>query len=271
MLGSDLQRILAKRHHDVLIYELPEWDITKTNLIEAALEEVDTVVNCAAFTDVDGAESQAELARAVNALAVGDLGCLAAKRDRYVIHIGTDFVFDGAKKGFYSERDAPNPINTYGATKYEGEKFLVQSQCRCCILRIQWTYGLAGTNFITKIHKKANELTQLNVVDDQMGSPTHTVDVADAICDLIEPQTEGLFHYASRGYTTRYEVACFIVRELGLKVPVIPSKTIDYPTPATRPLNSRFDCTKIDKVVGPIRRNWADALRLFFLSCKHEN
>ena len=136
------------------------------------------MINCAAYTNVDGAESQKELAHRVNGEAVGQLGRLAAERGKWVLHFSTDFVFDGELDRPYAETDAPNPINEYGRSKLAGERLLAQSGCSHCIVRLEWTYGTHGNNFVTKIIERARASGQLKVVDDQVGSPTATTEVA---------------------------------------------------------------------------------------------
>jgi dTDP-4-dehydrorhamnose reductase len=269
MLGTDLRAALLKRDHNVVIWDRPDWDIVVPGTLKQAVDSADVIVNCAAYTNVDGAETAEETAWAVNAIAVGELGRLAALSDKYVVHISTDFVYDGTKDGCYTEEDTPNPINIYGASKYQGEMLLTASKCRCCILRIEWTYGHAGVNFITKLCRRAGELDQLSVVADQIGSPTHTADVAEVICDLVKSEIEDLFLYASEGYATRYEVAQFIAERMGLDTRINPVTTADFPSPAMRPLNSRFDCTKIEGALPLLRRsNWSLGLGRFLEEMK---
>ena len=260
MLGSDLVSVLNKTSYSIITHDLPEFDITNPLSLEQVVKTSDIIINCAAYTNVDQAENEPEIAHTVNASAVGCLGHLAVAYDKYVIHISTDFVYDGTKVGAYNESDVPNPVSAYGKTKYDGEKLLAESHCRHCILRIQWTYGNAGENFITKICKRAQNSSTLRVVADQIGSPTHTKDVAKAISCLINDRVEGLFLYASEGYASRFEVAEFIVKTLNLNVSVTPCVTADFPSPAKRPLNSRFDCEKIAMAVSPPRSHWQQSL-----------
>ena len=261
MLGTDLRVGLQKLPCTIKTYSRPKFDVTNTPILQEAVKASDIIINCAAYTNVDKAESETEIAEKVNTLAVGSLGRFAATEDKYVIHISTDFVYDGMKKSPYNELDTPNPISVYGKTKYEGEKLLSESGCRHCIVRVQWTYGAAGENFISKICKRAESADTISVVTDQIGSPTHTQDVANMVCGLaVGGQIEGLYLFASQGYASRLEVAEFIARTLNLKVNVKPCKTADFPSPASRPLNSRFDCAKIDSIMNTSRVHWQEGL-----------
>jgi dTDP-4-dehydrorhamnose reductase len=175
-----------------------------------------------------------------------------------VIHISTDFVFDGLKDGPYTETDLPNPLSAYGRSKRLGEQLLEQSGCDSCIIRMQWTYGKHGVNFITKLLSAADSRPRLNVVDDQVGSPTHTQEAAEVICRMLRLNTfpRGLYHLAASGYVSRYEMARTLFDMLGKKVEIVPCKTSDFKTAAARPLNSRFDCTKLQTLLGMPFKTW---------------
>ncbi len=263
MLGSDLAAACQSAGLEVFTYDLPDFDIRDCDHVECALQTCDVIVNCAAYTNVDQAEADAELAEAVNARAVGILGQLAAAMGKYVLHVGTDFVFDGTQQRPYAETDAPCPLSTYGRTKLEGERLLARSACDHCIVRVQWTYGRNGHNFITKLLERAGRGGELVMVSDQIGSPTCTVDVARALLFLIRHRVTGLFHYAASGYATRYEVAQFILKEMGLRNVLRPCLTSAFPAAAARPLNSRFNCDKIDAVLDKPRPHWQESMREF--------
>lgn len=266
MLGTDLARISRESGFDVKILDLPEFDITNENQLRDAIGGASVIVNCAAYTNVDGAESESKLAYAVNAEAVGRIGSLARDNDAWVLHISTDFVFDGYLDRPYSEADEPNPINEYGRTKLAGERLLIESGCRHCIIRIEWTYGTAGNNFPKKLIARAKTDNVLNVVADQVGSPTATTEVAATICKLMSKESEGIYHFANDGYVSRYDMAKFIVATLDINVDVRPCKTSDYVCPAARPLNSRFDCSAIKSILNKPIRHWQEPLRDFLLS-----
>lgn len=263
MLGSDLVPCLEKAGYQTRALDLPEFNLTNPEHIESKLAGADAVVNCAAFTNVDKAEEMPETAIRVNANAVGQLGEWAKKQNAYVMHISTDFVFDGYSNRPYLETDPPRPISVYGSSKLKGEETLRQSGCNCAIVRVQWSYGKHGTNFIAKLLERAKGGGELRVVNDQVGSPTWTLDMARAIRCLVKGSHEGIFHFANTGYTTRFETALFVARKLGLSNPIIPCLSSDFPARAMRPKNSRFCTDKIQKVLDHKIRSWQEALDVF--------
>jgi len=263
MLGSDLALACQQRRLITTVLDLPEFDITNENHLTGALKEVDAVINCAAYTNVEKAESETELAYKVNGEAVGKLGSAAKDAGVWVLHISTDFVFDGKAERPYIETDPPHPINIYGASKLAGEELLVESCCRHCIMRVEWTYGSGGNNFVAKMIKLAKAGRRLKVVDDQIGSPTATTEVAKVICRLLPKKPQGLFHFASAGYVSRFEMAKFIFDKLNMSVDLNSCKTTEFPTVAARPLNSRFDCSKIKALLDEPIEPWQVPLERF--------
>lgn len=263
MLGTDLVKACQKQGFDVKVFDLPEFDITNLSQLEQAVNSAEIIINCAAYTNVDGAESERELAHKINAEAVGRLGTMAKETERWVVHISTDFVFDGKLNRPYVETDMTNPINEYGKSKLAGERLLIESGCRYCIIRLQWTYGLHGQNFVTKLIQRARTDNIVKVVDDQIGSPTATVEAAKVICGLLDKKPEGLFHFASSGYVSRYEMAKFIFDKLSIDVQLSPCKSSDYVTAAVRPLSSRFDCGKISALLNEPIEPWQVPLEQF--------
>ena len=263
MLGMDVAAACAQRGYEVRIYDLPDFDVTNPDHLRRAIAAADVIINCAAYTNVDGAQSQSELAHRVNGEAVGRLGQLAREGGKWVLHVSTDFVFDGTLDRPYIESDHPNPINEYGKSKLAGEALLRESGCSHCLVRLEWTFGRHGRNFITKLLERARTAKALNVVSDQVGSPTATTEVARAFCDLAGQRAEGLFHFASAGYVSRCDVAAFVFDHLGLEMDLRPCRTSDYPAPAARPLNSRFDCHKIEPLLREPRAPWQRPLEHF--------
>ena len=265
MLAGDLRQVAARRGVKVKIHDLPEFDITDDWQLKKVVAESEVIVNCAAYTNVEKAESDPEMADQVNGFSVGRLGEYAAGYDVPVLHISTDFVFDGAQETPYCETDEPNPINVYGSSKLLGERLLVKSGCEYCIIRVQWTYGKGGVNFITKILKAAKTQESLQVVDDQVGAPTHTAEVARVICDFLERDVfpVGLYHFAAEGSVSRYEMTRFLFETLGIKTSVTPCKTSDFKTAARRPLNSLFCCEKIESLLGRKIPSWQEMLKSY--------
>ena len=262
MLGSDLQQEASSRGMAVKVYDMPEFDITDDLQLEKVVAESDVIVNCAAYTNVEKAESEPSLADQVNGYAVGRLGQIAKEANVPVLHISTDFVFDGTEDGSYTETDQTNPISAYGSSKLLGETLLAESGCQYCIVRVQWTYGENGVNFITKILEAAKVRESLKVVDDQIGSPTHTLEAAKAICDCLAMADfpTGLFHFAAGGYVSRYDMTQYLFEKEGVDTPVHPCKTSDFKTAAQRPLNSRFNCEKIQTLLDRTILTWQQML-----------
>ncbi len=218
----------------------------------------DVIVNAAAYTAVDKAESEAELARTVNALAPGVLAEEALHANSWLIHYSTDYVFDGSGDQPWLETDATAPLNVYGATKLEGEQLIQQSGCRHLILRTSWVYGARGGNFIRTMLRLAGERDSLNIIDDQIGSPTGADLLADVTAHAIRsalqrPEVSGLYHLVAGGEISWYGYARFVIdfaarSGVDIKVPpnaIMPVPTSAFPTPAKRPHNSRMNTGKL--------------------------
>jgi dTDP-4-dehydrorhamnose reductase len=262
MLGSDVAQVIQKRGLTVKVYDLPEFDMTDPQQMGEVVFSSEVIVNCAAYTNVEKAQSETAAANQVNGFAVGRLGQLAGQMGVPVLHISTDFVFDGTKNGPYVETDLAHPLSVYGSSKLLGEKLLAESGCSHSIVRVQWTYGRNGVNFITKILDASRTKDVLQVVDDQIGSPTHTLDAADALCDMLQMESfpVGLYHFAAAGYVSRFKMTEFLFERLGIRTKLKPCKTADFKTAARRPLNSRFDCTKIQTLLAKPIPTWQEML-----------
>lgn len=263
MLGIDLAAACKARGYDTRVYDLPEFDITNPVHVQEAVCAADAIINCAAYTNVDGAETHVAMVHRVNAEALGRLGMFAREHGKWVLHFSTDFVFDGTLDRPYVEMDTPRPINEYGRSKWAGEQLLEASGCAYCLVRLEWTYGMHGTNFVSKLVEQARTGRTLQVVDDQIGSPTATTVVAEAVAELLDRKAQGVYHLASSGYVSRFEMAEFISQRLGLGADVQPCRSSDYAAPATRPLNSRFNCSKIQALLGHPIEPWQRSLEHF--------
>jgi len=263
MLGSDLSRHAESLGCAVRVYDLPEFDITQDSCLDEAVADSEVIVNCAAYTNVEKAEGDVGCANQVNGYAVGRLGQMAKEMNIPVLHISTDFVFDGTKEMPYVETDTTNPLSVYGSSKLLGEKLLAESGCEYCIIRVQWTYGKHGANFITKILDAAKQRDVLKVVDDQVGSPTHTAGIAKVIFDLLKMETfpTGMYHCAASGFVSRYEMTRYFFERLGITTKVNPCKTSDFKTAAQRPLNSCFNCDKLETLLGRSLPTWQEMLK----------
>jgi len=263
MLGTELTAAFRRRGFEVRVHDLPEFDVGNVEHLRQAADAADAVVNCAAFTNVDEAEGKSQIAYRVNAEAVGRLGEIARESGKWVLHFGTDFVFDGRLDRPYAETDPPNPLSEYGKSKLAGERLLQASGCDCCIMRLQWTYGPNGNHFVTKLLRRAQAGGPVSVVDDQVGAPTATAEVAKASLTMVEKRITGLYHFANAGYASRYDVAAFVFERLPQPVVLNRCRTADFPAPAARPLNSRFDCRKIQALLDEPIAPWQESLEQY--------
>jgi dTDP-4-dehydrorhamnose reductase len=264
-------------------------DVTDAAAVARALgaHQPVAIVNCAAWTDVDGAESHPAEAAALNAGAVGNLARAAAARGIYFITISTDYVFDGTGVAPWPEVAPPvaspdaeesearrlgfQPLGVYGASKLAGERALMAAGGDWCLVRTQWLYGAGGRNFVDTIARVARErgaapvsgtpVAPLRVVDDQHGAPTWVRDVARGLRVLIEQRARGVFHVVNSGETTWHGVAEFILRELALDCPLEPCGSDEFPRPARRPVNSRLSQACFAAVAGASLPDWQTALR----------
>lgn len=228
------------------------------NTVRAAAPEV--IVSAAAYTAVDRAESERDLAFSVNANAPAILAAEAARLGALLVHYSTDYVFDGTKSSPYTEADAAHPLNVYGASKLAGEQAIAASGCRYLILRTSWVYGPHGSNFMLTILRAARERPELRVVDDQYGAPTSSAAIARATARLLAARPEGLYHMTAAGRTSWYGFAKAILARAGVDTPVIPISTEQYPTAARRPRNSLLDNSRLRAACGVTLASWEEGL-----------
>lgn len=265
MLGADLMDGLRAEWPgaEVLGLDLPEIDITDSTSVRGGLEAArpDAVINCAAYTDVDGCERETELALAVNASGPGLLARAAATLDARLIHISTDFVFDGRKGAPYVEDDPPAPLSVYGRTKLEGERAVAREGGEWVIARTAWLYGARGRNFVDLMVRLARERGDISVVTDQVGSPTWTKDLAAALIAILRSNVSGIYHTVNAGACSRYEQVEEIVRILGLPTRLAPADSSAFPRPAQVPANSPLDTAKLTRDTGHVMRPWPQALK----------
>jgi dTDP-4-dehydrorhamnose reductase len=258
MLGTDLMARLGGRH-EVLGRDIDEFNIASADSCRDLILELhpQVVINAAAFTDVDGCETNRETCMAVNAGGVRNVALACEEISAKVVHLSTDYVFDGTRKEPYREDDSTSPLNVYGHSKLEGENLLRSSSTRYILIRTAWLYGVRGKNFVKTIIQKAKTEKQLRVVDDQIGSPTFTWDLAGAIMVLVEGDHTGLFHVTNRGVCSWYEFACKIIQYKGLSdVTVTPIKSDQLPRPAVRPPYSVLNCRKFMDATGKVMPFW---------------
>ena len=260
-VGWELERALAPLG-EVVATDRSTLDLADADAIQRSVREArpDVIVNAAAYTAVDRAESEPELAYKVNARAPGVLAEEAKRCHALLVHFSTDYVFDGEKPGAYTEQDVPGPLNVYGETKLQGEQAVVEGGCRHLILRTSWVYGPRGRNFLLTILAKAQAGQVLRVVNDQFGAPTSCLMIASAVRAAIEPAMKnpalgGIYHLSASGETTWYEFACAIV-EGNSRSAVHPIAARDFVTAARRPRNSVLDNSKIRRQLGIRLAHW---------------
>lgn len=276
-VGFELQRSLAPLGQ-VVALDREQCDIADPDALRNVIRRVapDIVVNAAAYTAVDKAESDEQRAHAANSVAPRLIGELARETGALVVHFSTDYVFDGAKQGAYNESDAPNPLSVYGRTKLLGERALAETGARCLIFRTSWVYGAHGGNFVKTMLKLAAERTSLSVVADQFGAPTSAALIADVTAQIlgqyiVERRGDlpfGLYHLSASGRTCWHEYARTIIaaaeaagRQLQLgPAQVRPISTSEYPTPAVRPPNSILDTAKLRETFGLHLPCWQSGL-----------
>lgn len=268
-LGTDLVRRLRARGEDVVPLDLAQVDFATPATVAGAVAALgaDWVINCAAYTAVDKAEDEPDLAGRVNRDSAGEVARGVAESGGRLVHLSTDFIFDGVRGHPYREDDVPNPLSVYGRTKWEGEQRVRETLPGALILRTAWVYATHGKNFARTILRLAGEREQLRVVDDQVGTPSWTADVARAILALMDADVGGTYHFTNEGVASWYDFAQAIVdeaRAAGMTLAIrelLPIPTRDYPAPAVRPSYSVLSKEKIRPLYpGPIP-HWRDSLR----------
>jgi len=259
-LGRDLQETL--NGHDLRAFDHAGLDVADREAVLRTVQQVHPawIINAAAFNNVDGAETAVETAFAVNGAGPGYLAEAASGVGAGIVHISTDYVFDGTRGAPYTEEDVPNPLSVYARSKYDGERRVIESGASACVLRTAWLYGRHGRNFVKAIQAAAETGGPLRVVSDQVGSPTATADLAQAIAQLIQTPARGVFHAVNGGACSRFEFAQAIVRGA---VEVLPITTAQAPRGARRPANSSLASVRWNLAGLTPLRSWRLALDSF--------
>ncbi len=280
-VGWELTRRAPALGHDMLAWDVAELDITDAAAVDRQLAAsgVEVVINAAAYTAVDKAEQEPELAFAVNRDGPAHLAAACARLNIPLLHISTDYVYDGRKPGPYVENDTVTPLGVYGASKLAGDEAVRRLLRRHLILRVSWVFGIHGHNFVKTILRLAREREELRVVADQYGCPTFAGDIADTLLELAGRGAEidacdgwGVYHYCGEPATTWHGFASAIV-ELARARELLPVKTVtaittaDYPTPAARPANSVLDCARLAARLGIQPRPWRVGLEALLDVC----
>jgi len=268
-LGKEISNIspMYSDYHYIFT-DIDELDITNYEALENFFShtKIDCIINCAAYTAVDKAETDTKAASLLNTLAVKYLSIFSEKYDSLLIHISTDYVFDGKNYKPYIESDKTNPLSVYGKTKLSGENQIISCATKAVIIRTSWLYSSYGSNFVKSIIKYAKEQKKLNIVFDQIGTPTYARDLAKAILDIItqikhKKNSVEIYHYSNQGVISWYDFAKAIIEISNINCSVNPIETKDYPTPAPRPYYSILNKNKIKNHYNINIPYWKNSLK----------
>ena len=259
-LGREIAR--QGQEHELVLTDVDTLDITDGKSVMNFFRDIkpQAVIHCAAYTNVDGAELDVDAAFRVNVIGAQNMAAGCLETGARMVYVSTDYVFDGQTNTLYREFDVVNPQTVYGRTKWQGEEMVRQILGRHYIVRTAWLYG-DGNNFVRTMLRLANEQDSLRVVDDQVGTPTSTVDLAWTIFRLLASDAFGTYHATCQGQCSWYEFACEIFRQAGKSVGVVPVTTAEFVRPAKRPAYSVLDNHMLRMTVGDPMRNWNEALR----------
>lgn len=266
-LGSEMRRLGAVSPNNYLFTDVSRLDITDAGAVDETMRahRTDIVINCAAYTQVERAETDADTAMRLNRTGVKHLADAARRMQAVLFHISTDYVFDGRGCIPYTEEDPTAPINVYGRTKLAGERAVAESGCDFLIFRTGWLYSEFGNNFLKTMLRLTSDRDTLNVVSDQVGTPTYAGDLAMALFSVIEGGhyrgRRGIYHFADEGVCSWYDFAVEISRAAGhTGCNIVPCRTADYPTRAARPAYSVLDKTKIKRTFGIEIPHWRESM-----------
>lgn len=265
-LGYDVVKECEKRGIEAIGVDVEEMDITDAAACERVITEskADAVIHCAAYTAVDAAEDNEDLCRKVNAEGTRNIAEVCRKLDIKMMYFSTDYVFNGQGERPWEPDDPREPLNVYGQTKYEGELAVQELLEKYFIVRIAWVFGVNGKNFIKTMLRLGRERGAVSVVDDQIGSPTYTYDLARLVVDMIQTDRYGIYHATNEGLCSWYEFACQIFKAAGMnQVKVTPVDSTAFPAKAKRPHNSRMDKSKLAENGFEPLPSWEDALERY--------
>ncbi|MBQ2953520.1 MAG: dTDP-4-dehydrorhamnose reductase [Clostridia bacterium] len=267
MLGQDVLRVLAAQGHECLGTSSADFDLRDAAAVLAAVKafQPEAIVHCAAWTAVDAAESEPVACCAVNGMGTLNIARAAVAVNARLLYISTDYIFDGSGDTPREEYDKPNPRNVYGLSKLQGEEAVRSLTSRHFILRVSWLFGHGGGNFVETIRRLGQEKSQITVVDDQIGSPTYTLDLARLIAQMIITERYGTYNVTNEGFCSFADFARVILRADGSRCRVIPIPSSQYPSAARRPLNSRLSKRSLDENSFPRLPIWEDALRRYIV------
>lgn len=275
-LGTDVMKELLNRGIDAVGVDIAEMDITDEKICHEVIHhiyhqgKIDGMIHCAAHTGVDRAEDEPELVYKINAEGTRNLAKICAELDIKMLYISTDYVFDGEGERPWEPDDLRSPLNTYGDSKYQGELAVEELLEKYFIVRISWVFGLHGNNFIKTMLRLGQERGAVSVVNDQIGSPTYTPDLAKLLADMVVTEKYGRYHASNEGYCSWYEFAKEIFKQADMQVEVTPVNSEAFPVKAKRPHNSRMDKSKLEKNGFSRIPIWQDALNRYLIELKEK-
>lgn len=275
-LGTDMMTISKEQGHDVSGVDFPDIDITKENETYTIInsKSPDVIINCAAYTAVDACEENRDLAFSVNAEGTKNIALAAKKTGAKLVHISTDYVFDGCGNSPYIESDPTNPKSVYGQSKLLGEKNITDTIKNYFIFRIAWLYGAHGNNFVKTIRKIAlqKQKTQepLSIVNDQYGTPTWTVDICHQILSVVDNGKYGLYHCTNEGSCTWYDFTVYILKKFNIDTKILPCTSEEFKRPAPRPAYAVLENTNLKSQGLNSMSNWKDAFENFYNCIDHK-
>ena len=274
-LGFDVMRELAKKNIEAIGAARKDFDLTDEAAMRSFIERTkpDAIIHCAAYTAVDKAEDESDLAMTINAQAVGSLAKICREIDAKLLHISTDYVFPGDGVEPYEINDRKAPTNAYGRSKLAGEEAVLSTLEKYFIVRISWVFGINGKNFVRTMLRLSETRDRLTVVDDQIGSPTYTADLARLLVEMVQTDRYGIYHATNEGFCSWAEFASEIFRQAEVAVEVVPVESSAYPTKAIRPKNSRMSKKSLDDAGFERLPSWKDAVGRYLieLAAEHEH
>lgn len=270
-LGQDFQKYFLQQGISFIptdysaVNQCEALDIIDKEKVEAFLDKksISMIINCAAYNDVDKAESEIEKAYALNCEAPKNLAEIAKQKGIVFVTYSTDFVFDGTKTTPYSEIDQPNPLSVYGKAKYQGEQQVFAIYDKVFVIRTSWVFGMGNNNFNKSVIRWSKSNSELRIVTDQISAPTYSWDLAVYSWDLIQTGRYGLYHLTNQGQASKYDQAKYVLERIGWQGRLLPAKTEEFKLPALRPAYSKLDSSRAEKLIGRKMPEWTDAVDRF--------
>lgn len=271
-LGHDFQRIFKERNQDFIATDYKELDITDIDTVRAFVKDknIDLIINCAAYNNVDKAEEEVEMCYKLNAIGPRDLALVAKELGVDYITYSTDFIFDGSKKTPYTEEDSPNPLSVYSQSKAEGEKSVLAAYECSFVIRTSWVFGIANNNFNRQVINWSRFRDILGIVDDQISVPTYSYDLALYSLKLLETKKYGLYHLSNSGVASKYDQAKYVLDSVGWKGTLKRAKSSDFQLPAKRAEYSKLDSSKLEEVIGEKLPTWESGIDRFLNEMKEK-